>query len=139
MPRKAARAPQTSLLAKRKTWKLANRRKVPRHAIAKPMLLSSKFSCRVLMRRINLLAAAALALAAGAASIPSLLRAEEPASPAAEDGAAKNKEGGVMVEVPQSPPLTPLKIGYLRETLEHPRPASRLDVEPRDAGIAGAK
>ena len=44
-----------------------------------------------------------------------------------------------MVQVPQSPPLTPLKIGYLRETLEHPRPASRLDVEPKDAGIAGAK
>jgi ABC transporter substrate binding protein (PQQ-dependent alcohol dehydrogenase system) len=30
-------------------------------------------------------------------------------------------------------------IGYLREVGEKPRPASRLDVEPRDAGIAGAK
>jgi ABC transporter substrate binding protein (PQQ-dependent alcohol dehydrogenase system) len=92
------------------------------------------------MRRRPLLAfAAALALAAATASIPFTLRAEEPASPAAEDGAAKKTDGGAMVQVPQSPPLTPVKIGYLRETPERPRPASRLDVDPKDAGIAGAK
>jgi ABC transporter substrate binding protein (PQQ-dependent alcohol dehydrogenase system) len=82
---------------------------------------------------------AALALIASAVSIPSTVRAEDPPSPAATDGEAKEKDGGFMFQMPQSPPLTPLKIGYLRETLEHPRPASRLDVEPKDAGIAGAK
>jgi ABC transporter substrate binding protein (PQQ-dependent alcohol dehydrogenase system) len=41
--------------------------------------------------------------------------------------------------VQQSPPLTALPIGYLHEMVEHPRAASRLDVEPKDAGIAGAK
>ena len=44
-----------------------------------------------------------------------------------------------MIQVPQSPALTAIKIGYLREMAEHPRPVSRLDVEPKDAGIAGAK
>ena len=104
------------------------------------MLLSSKSSCRALKRPSPLLAlVAALALIASAASIPSSLRAEDPPSPAAADDAAKNKEGSFMVQVPQSPPLTPIKIGYLRETPERPRPASRLDVEPKDAGVAGAK
>ena len=32
-----------------------------------------------------------------------------------------------------------MPIGYIREMVEHPRPASRLDVEPEDAGVAGAK
>jgi len=41
--------------------------------------------------------------------------------------------------VPQSPALAALKIGYLREIVEHPRPASRVDKEPKDAGIAGAQ
>lgn len=45
-----------------------------------------------------------------------------------------------MIEIPQSPPpKTPVPIGYLREMGDHPRPASRMDVEPADAGIAGAK
>ena len=35
--------------------------------------------------------------------------------------------------------LRPVRIGYLREAVERPTPASRLDVEPRDAGIAGAR
>jgi ABC transporter substrate binding protein (PQQ-dependent alcohol dehydrogenase system) len=92
-------------------------------------------------RRGPLLAiAAALALIASTASIPSPLRAEDPSAPAAKDDPAKEKkDGGVMIQVPQSPPLTPVKIGYLRETPERPRPASRLDVEPKDAGVAGAK
>ena len=32
-----------------------------------------------------------------------------------------------------------MPIGYIRQMGDHPRPASRLDVEPADAGIAGAK
>ena len=35
--------------------------------------------------------------------------------------------------------MTPVPIGYLRHITEHPRPSSRMDVEPDDAGIAGAK
>ena len=57
----------------------------------------------------------------------------------AEDAPQSDKPGGVSVEIPQSPQLTPVPIGYIREVVEHPRPASRLDVEPIDAGIAGAK
>jgi ABC transporter substrate binding protein (PQQ-dependent alcohol dehydrogenase system) len=61
--------------------------------------------------------------------------------PAAEDTPTftKPREGGFMVPIPQSPPLRPVPIGYLREIVDKPRPASRLDVEPEDAGIAGAK
>ena len=33
----------------------------------------------------------------------------------------------------------PIPIGYLKEVYEHPRPSSRLDVDPSDAGVAGAK
>lgn len=44
-----------------------------------------------------------------------------------------------MLQVPQSPHLTPVRIGYLRQSGDHPRPASRLDVLPKDVGIAGAK
>ncbi len=56
----------------------------------------------------------------------------------AEDAPA-DKPGGVSVEIPQSPPLAPAPIGYIRVITDHPRPASRVDVEPIDAGIAGAK
>ena len=64
--------------------------------------------------------------------------ADAPASAAAPAEAAK-PEGSVQVEMPQSPTMTALPIGYIREILEHPRPASRMDVEPDDAGVAGAK
>jgi ABC transporter substrate binding protein (PQQ-dependent alcohol dehydrogenase system) len=60
------------------------------------------------------------------------------APPATESPAAK-PEGGVSVQMLQSPPMTPIPIGYLREAVENPRPSSRMDVEPHDAGIAGAK
>jgi ABC transporter substrate binding protein (PQQ-dependent alcohol dehydrogenase system) len=50
----------------------------------------------------------------------------------------KEREGGVSVKMPQSPKMMPVNIGYLREDVPHPRPASRLDVEPDDAGIDGA-
>ena len=56
----------------------------------------------------------------------------------AEDAPA-DKPGGVSVEIPQSPPLVPVPIGYIRVITDHPRPASRVDVEPIDAGVAGAK
>ena len=35
--------------------------------------------------------------------------------------------------------MAPTPIGYLKEVYEHPRASSRLDVDPSDAGIAGAK
>jgi ABC transporter substrate binding protein (PQQ-dependent alcohol dehydrogenase system) len=59
----------------------------------------------------------------------------------AKDGKqpTQEREGGFGLQVPQSPALTPIAIGYLREEVDHPRPASRLDIEPKDAGIAGAK
>jgi ABC transporter substrate binding protein (PQQ-dependent alcohol dehydrogenase system) len=62
----------------------------------------------------------------------------EDAKPAGD--AAKDKpEGGVEVLVPQTPAMTPQPIGYLKVVHEHPRPSSRLDVDPSDAGVAGAK
>ena len=39
----------------------------------------------------------------------------------------------------QSTELRPVRIGYVRESMERPTPASRLDMEPRDAGVAGAR
>jgi ABC transporter substrate binding protein (PQQ-dependent alcohol dehydrogenase system) len=71
----------------------------------------------------------ALILAGGLFSIPVL----------AEDAPPTDKPGGVSVELPQSPPLTPVPIGYIRVITDHPRPASRMDVEPIDAGVAGAR
>ena len=35
--------------------------------------------------------------------------------------------------------MTPVPIGYLRQMSEHPRPSSRMDVDPDNAGVAGAK
>ena len=51
----------------------------------------------------------------------------------------KEREGGFVVPLQQSPPLRPVPVGYIREMVEGPSPASRLDVEPKDAGVAGAK
>jgi ABC transporter substrate binding protein (PQQ-dependent alcohol dehydrogenase system) len=61
-----------------------------------------------------------------------------PLALAAED-AAKDRPGGFEVQLPQSPEMEALPIGYIHENVSHPRPASRLDVEPKDAGVAGAK
>ena len=52
---------------------------------------------------------------------------------------SKEREGGVSLQMPQSPEMMPVEIGYIREDTGRPRPASRLDAEPDDAGIAGAK
>ena len=97
------------------------------------MQISPKFLCRFfgqLVVAIGLLAAA---------SLPA--RAEDAASPDAQSApkSGQEKDGGVIIQVPQSPELAALKIGYLREIVEHPRPASRVDKEPKDAGIAGAQ
>jgi len=62
--------------------------------------------------------------------------APAPSTPAAE---SPTKQGGVMVQMPQSPPLTPVKIGYIRESADQPRPSSRMDLEPANAGVAGAE
>jgi ABC transporter substrate binding protein (PQQ-dependent alcohol dehydrogenase system) len=64
-----------------------------------------------------------------------------PFAASAEDGSPAKKSrpaGGVEFEIPQSPEMMLLPIGYIRETLDHPRPASRLDIDPKDIGIAGA-
>jgi len=97
------------------------------------MQISPKLLCRIFGQ---------LTLVLGFLAASSLTpRAEDAASPEAPPAATPSQErdGGVMIQVPQSPALTALKIGYLREMVEHPRPASRLDKEPKDAGIAGAK
>ncbi len=65
--------------------------------------------------------------------------AHSPAEAIETDHPSQQREGGVSVQMPQSPAMMPVDIGYLREEIERPRPASRLDVEPDDAGIAGAK
>jgi len=95
-----------------------------------------------LCRSLCLASAGVLALWACLALAPSLALAADEAVPAATDAPptpAPKPEGGTQVQMPQSPALTPVPIGYLRQIVEHPRPSSRMDVEPDDAGIAGAK
>ena len=114
------------------------------------MKLLSKFPCRFFRQLPSFLSlAAAFSLLAGLmlASAPALAADEPPsaaaadsATPAAEAPASDKKPGGFSVEVPQTPtPKNPVPIGYIREMTDHPKPASRVDVEPSDAGIAGAK
>jgi ABC transporter substrate binding protein (PQQ-dependent alcohol dehydrogenase system) len=64
-----------------------------------------------------------------------------PIAMAADNSPAGKKppKGGVQFQLPQSPPLKPLKIGYIHEKVSGPRPASRIDIKPKDAGVAGAK
>ena len=62
-----------------------------------------------------------------------------PALAADKSHPSKEREGGVSIRLPQSPKLVPIDIGYLRELPSSPRPVSRLDVEPDNAGIAGAQ
>jgi ABC transporter substrate binding protein (PQQ-dependent alcohol dehydrogenase system) len=73
---------------------------------------------------------------------PGAIAAEQPAAEAQAPSASApdaSKPGGVSVQIPQSPQMTPVPIGYVRQITDHPRPASRMDVEPDNAGIAGAK
>ncbi|MEM9592302.1 MAG: ABC transporter substrate-binding protein [Pseudomonadota bacterium] len=62
-----------------------------------------------------------------------------PVAAADKKEGSQKREGGIAVKLPQSPPLMPIDIGYLREDVERPTPASRLDIEPENAGIAGAE
>lgn len=62
-----------------------------------------------------------------------------PAFAADTPSPSKQRDGGFAVQIPQSPEMTPIDIGYLREEVAAPQPASRLDIEPEDAGIAGAQ
>jgi ABC transporter substrate binding protein (PQQ-dependent alcohol dehydrogenase system) len=74
-----------------------------------------------------------------AAALLLCIAGANPVSAAEPSHPSKEREGGVSLQIPQSPEMQPVDIGYLREMVQHPRPASRLDVEPDDAGIAGAK
>jgi ABC transporter substrate binding protein (PQQ-dependent alcohol dehydrogenase system) len=117
------------------------------------MQLFSKIACRFFRHPTALLGLCGtlLLLTGGMLASPEAMAADEPPAAASPDSATpppadapaaeKNRpEGGFTIEIPQSPPkLTPVPIGYLREMVDHPRPASRMDVEPTDAGIAGAK
>ncbi|BAQ17792.1 ABC transporter substrate-binding protein [Methyloceanibacter caenitepidi] len=80
-----------------------------------------------------------LARAVAIAAIMFLGLAAGPASAADNNEPAQQREGGVAIRLPQSPPMTPVDIGYIREEVAGPRPASRLDIEPDNAGIAGAE
>jgi ABC transporter substrate binding protein (PQQ-dependent alcohol dehydrogenase system) len=96
--------------------------------------------CGALSLLTGVMLAGAVAMAAD--EPPAAVSPDSGTPPAGDTPAAeKNRpDGGFMIEVPQSPPpKTPVPIGYLRELVDHPRPASRMDVEPLDAGIAGAK
>ncbi|MBC8012920.1 MAG: ABC transporter substrate-binding protein [Methyloceanibacter sp.] len=106
------------------------------------MQFLSQFFCRLFRQPSSFLGLAASLSLLAAVMLASLSTgAEEAPAPGAQDsaGAKPEREGGFTIQVPESPPLVPLPIGYLREVGDHPRPASRLDVEPKDAGIAGAK
>ena len=97
------------------------------------MQLFSKSPCRILRQSIGFFGfVAAISLAAATILLPVTPRAEEAKPP-------REREGGFELQLPQSPELKAIKIGYLREIGDQPRPASRLDVPPKDAGIAGAK
>jgi ABC transporter substrate binding protein (PQQ-dependent alcohol dehydrogenase system) len=87
------------------------------------------------------LAASLLTLPGGAiaADDPPAAAAPAAAPDAAKTGRDASKPGGIEVQMPQSPQLTPVLIGYIREIADRPRPASREDVEPDNAGSAGAK
>lgn len=87
------------------------------------------------------LATSVLMLSGGAIAADQPSAAETPAPAAAPSASAPDtsKPGGIRVQVPQSPQMTPVPIGYLREIPDHPRPASRMDIEPDNAGSAGAK
>jgi ABC transporter substrate binding protein (PQQ-dependent alcohol dehydrogenase system) len=91
--------------------------------------------CRHLRQSPALIGLSGLLLLAG-------IMLASPLAMAAEDSPAAGKErpkGGFDIQLPQSPELKPLKIGYIHEKVDHPRPASRVDVEPKDAGVAGAE
>jgi ABC transporter substrate binding protein (PQQ-dependent alcohol dehydrogenase system) len=109
--------------------------------------------CRIFRQSLACLCTAGLVslLASVMFTSPQALAGDEPPAPAAAPAAsppageapapdAKRSDGGFTAELPQSPPPRhPVPIGYIREVGDQPRPASRVDVEPTDAGVAGAK
>src|SRR4029079_3702801 len=129
------------------------------------MSLVTKLACRKFRHSLAILGVCgSLSLLGGLpASAPALAGDESPtaapatppaaATPAAEtkprgfqvegppeSPAAETNPGGLQVEVPQPPtPKNPVPIGYIRQFGDHPRPASRVDAEPSNAGVAGAK
>ena len=111
------------------------------------MSMVAKSPCRIFRHSLAVLGLCGSLSLLGSltASVPALAgdepAAAEPAAPPAADApASERKPGGFTVEVPQSPtPKNPVPIGYIRQVGDHPRPASRVDVEPANAGVAGAK
>ena len=99
------------------------------------MQFPSSFPCRFFRQHFRHLG---IALLLPLVTAFSLLSAPSPAD-AEDTKPPREREGGFEVQVPQSPALKAVKIGYIREIGDHPRPASRLDVLPDDAGVAGAK
>jgi ABC transporter substrate binding protein (PQQ-dependent alcohol dehydrogenase system) len=117
------------------------------------MQLSSIIFCRIFRQPLACLCTASLLALLACVMLPSAqaLAGDEPPAPAAAPAGsppageapatdAKRPDGGFSIEVPQSPPArNPVPIGYIREVGDQPRPASRVDVKPTDAGVAGAK
>src|SRR4029450_5328285 len=116
------------------------------------MPLCSLNFCRILRQSAACVCAVGLLSLVGSVLLPipgAQAGAEPPAqsaAPAAPAPAetppaeAKRPDGGFSTALPQSPlPRNPLPIGYTREVGDKPRPASRVDVEPLDAGVSGAK
>ena len=85
---------------------------------------------------VSLFALSASAFASDEAPTPPAPSAAPAAAGSDRDTA---KPGGVEVQMQQSPQMTPVPVGYIRVIPDHPRPASRMDVEPDNAGVAGAK
>jgi ABC transporter substrate binding protein (PQQ-dependent alcohol dehydrogenase system) len=80
-----------------------------------------------------------LCLIAGALLLSAPAQATDEPGKEQAPGWTKPREGGFVVPIPQSPGLRAVPIGYLREMVERPRPSSRVDIEPKDAGVAGAE
>jgi len=80
-----------------------------------------------------------LACQAAAASVYVAVGLSIFAGSRAEAGDARAEAAPAAPLPGMSGELRPVRIGYLREAVERPAPASRLDMEPRDAGIAGAR
>jgi ABC transporter substrate binding protein (PQQ-dependent alcohol dehydrogenase system) len=108
------------------------------------MQLSPMIFGRLARRNSAFLAlCAALSLFAGLLlSAAAVMAADEPPAAAPKDAGPAQPpaaEGSTHIEAPQSPPMTPVPIGYLRQAAEHPRPSSRMDIEPDDIGVSGAE
>ncbi len=110
------------------------------------MQLLSMIICRICRESPAFLKLCGLVLLSGVVFAGPLAKAaddraddDKAPAPEANSSTPQKRKGGFRVKVPQSPELTSLPIGYIWEQVAHPRPASRLDYEPQDAGIAGAK